>query len=204
MRSPAEAGRVAKALARWKRRSRLIHLLRRALPAAIALLVATLFGWTFIKSLLANLPTIDPHGMIRMTNPHYYGKDDHGRSFLIDATAAERAIAGGGITLFEPHLRLVTGQGKSMDVSAHRGLFDDVARQVRLTGDVQISASDGTRFRTQAAQIDVRTGDAAGNSPIQGAGPLGQMSASAYAIHDRGARVEFRGQVHAHLLMRRK
>jgi lipopolysaccharide export system protein LptC len=192
-------------MARWRRRSRLIHLLRRALPAAIAAVLLTLAGWSFVRSLLAHLPDFGAGGaVVRMVNPHYYGKDDAGKNFLIDAKEAERGLLGGPIRMVQPHIRLGGGDARGMEISARQGDFEEGTRLVTLTGDVRVLTDDGTQFRTGKAQIDIRAGTAIGNSPVQGVGPLGQINASSYAIYDHGARMVFTGQVHARLKARRK
>ena len=47
---------------------------------------------------------------------------------------------------------------------------------------------------TPEAIVDTSTGIVTGNKGVQGAGPLGTISASSYVIRDQGQRVEFRGQ----------
>jgi lipopolysaccharide export system protein LptC len=199
-----DQARVTLALARWRRRSRLIHFLRRALPAGMGLLVLTLVGWVLVKSWLILPFNPGTLGVIRVVNPHYVGRDDHGRSYAIDAREAQQNIGGGEIELTEPRLQLISSQSRSLTVQAHLGAYDNLAQQVVLKGDVRISSGDGTEFRTELARIDVRTGNASANSPIQGVGPLGQITASSYAIFDRGARAQFIGQVHARLQPRHK
>jgi lipopolysaccharide export system protein LptC len=202
--SGADQARATIALAKWRRRSRLIHFMRRALPAGIGLLLLVLVGWVLVKSWLILPFNPGSLGVIRVVNPHYVGRDDHGRSYAIDAQEAQKNIGGGDIRLTEPRLQLITGQNRSLAVRARYGAYDDVAQQVVLKGDVRIASADGTEFRTELARIDVRTGNASANSPVHGVGPLGEITASSYAIWDRGARAQFIGQVHARLQPRHK
>jgi lipopolysaccharide export system protein LptC len=197
--------RFAEAIARVRRRSRLILLLRRALPATIALVFLVLIGWVGARTVLTALSDLTrAASVIHMTNPHFYGQDDHGRSFEVSAREAQRSLSDNGeIRLIEPDLKLAGTAGRSFEVLARRGVFEEVSHRISLRGDIKVSTGDGTTFRTQEALIDMRSGTVIGNSPVQGAGPLGQINASSYAIYDRGAQVVFTGQVHTHLIQRR-
>jgi lipopolysaccharide export system protein LptC len=195
----------AEAIAQWRRRSRLIHFLRKALPAAIVALGLVLVGWVGVKSLLESLSDLAKAGaIIHMTNPHFVGQDDHGRGFVVTAREAQRT-SHAQVRLIEPGLKLAGAGGRSIEASARGGTYEpDPARRVELLGDVRFATGDGTVFRTQQALIDMRSGTVTGNSPVEGVGPLGQIRASSYAIYDRGAQVVFEGQVHAHLVPRRR
>jgi lipopolysaccharide export system protein LptC len=207
-RTPEPLARASRteAVAQWRRRSRLIHFLRKALPAMMAALGLLLVGWVGVKSLLASLSDLARAGaLIHMTNPHFYGQDDHGRAFVVTAREAQRSSrTANDVRLIEPDLNLAGSGGRSIQASAQRGFYQDSTRRIALQGNVHFATGDGTDFRTQQALIDMRSGTVTGNSPVQGAGPLGQISASSYAIYDRGAQVVFDGQVHAHLVQRKR
>lgn len=195
-----DAERVHRAMHAWRRRSQLIRFFRKALPAAIAVTVLALLGWVGIKQVMLGLENLRVRDdVVRMVNPRFYGQDEQGRAFVLGAREAQR---GGGeqIRLDDPMLRLGTAGGKPTEITAKKGLYDEENRSVRLTGDVKVNdAGSGFRFRTGEAKIDTRSGVISGNAPIQGQGPLGQISASSYAIYDEGARVVFKGGVRARL-----
>jgi lipopolysaccharide export system protein LptC len=197
--------RFAQAIARVRRRSQLILLLRKALPAAIAAVFLVLIGWVLARSIMTALSDLTrAASVIHMTNPRFYGQDDHGRSFVVAAREAQRSLRGPeDVRLTDPELKLAETGGRSFEVAAKLGLYDGVTHRVSLQGDVRVSTGDGTTFRTQQALIDMKSGTVSGNSPVQGTGPLGQINASSYAIYDRGAQAVFTGQVHAHLIPRR-
>jgi lipopolysaccharide export system protein LptC len=197
--------RFSRAIAQVRRRSRLILLLRRALPAAIAAVFAVLIGWVLVRSVLTALSDLTRAAtVIHMTNPHFYGQDDHGRDFVVSASEAQRSLRlAGVIRLTNPDLKLAGADGRSFAVAARQGIYEETTHRITLQGDVRVATGDGTTFRTQQALIDMRAGTVSGNSPVQGTGPLGQINASSYAIYDRGAQAVFTGQVHAHLVQRR-
>jgi lipopolysaccharide export system protein LptC len=193
------------AIARMRRRSRLILRLRKALPAAIAAVFALLIGWVLVRSVLTALSDLTrAAAVIHMTNPHFYGQDDHGRDFVVLAREAQRSLRDANdIRLIQPDLKLAGTGGRAFEVAARQGIYDQATHRISLVGDVKVTSGDGTTFRTQRALIDMRAGTVIGNSPVQGSGPLGQIQASSYAIYDRGAQVVFTGQVHTHLIQRR-
>lgn len=201
----ARPTRFAEAIAKVRRRSRLILVLRKALPGAIAAVILVLIGWVLARSVLSALSDLTrAASVIHMTNPHFYGQDEHGRSFVVSAREAQRSLrAADDIRLTDPDLKLASTGGRSFEVAARQGIYDGLTHRVTLQGDVRVSTGDGTTFRTQQALIDMASGTVSGNSPVQGTGPLGQINASSYAIYDRGAQVVFTGQVHAHLVQRR-
>ena len=52
---PEDVLRRRRNMDQWRRRSRIIHLLRKALPAAALSIVVGLIGWIIIKALLATI-----------------------------------------------------------------------------------------------------------------------------------------------------
>jgi lipopolysaccharide export system protein LptC len=206
IRPNADATRVRAAMEQWRRRSRLIHFLRKALPVGIALVSLSLVGWVGLKSILASLPDASGKGaLVRMTNPRFYGQDDKGRSFVMGGREAVRDNNNKNlIGIVDPVLKLSTAPSKTMDVVAKTGTYDQASHLAHLTHQVHIvDGASGWIFDTGEAVVDSKAGLVSGNSPVTGHGPLGQTSASSYAIYDHGARVVFTGNVHSLIVQRR-
>ena len=201
--TPIASARVRDAMEQWRRRSRLVHFFRRALPAAITALALLLVGWVTLTSALASLPDLASRGaVVRMTNPLFYGQDDRGRSFKLggkDAAHDNRGRDLVSITL--PVLRLSTAPEKTMTVTANTGVYDQATHAANLAGRVHVvDEGSGWVFDTSQARIDAKTGTVSGNVPVHGVGPAGETSASSYVILNHGAQVEFSGNVHAHIV----
>lgn len=196
----ADARRVVTAMEAWRRRSRLIKFFRRALPIAIGVVTLSLFGWVAGKSLLATLIDLPTRGaQVRMTNPHFYGQDGSGRSFVLQAKEALHTGGSnsGRIGLIQPLMRLTTGPDRIIEISAQNGAYDQKSRVARLTGGVHLSdTGQGYRLETGDAVIDTKSGLVTGKTGVTGAGPIGQISASSYAIESKGQRAVFSGKVH--------
>jgi lipopolysaccharide export system protein LptC len=197
-----DAERVVTEVARWRRRSQLIRFFRKALPIAIGSVFVVLCGWVALRTVLANLPDLSPRGaVVRMTNPRFYGQDAHGRSFVMGAREAERDTRGADVVrLHDPELRLSTGPTRTMQIMAKAGVYDTRTRQARLSGGVMVrDTGAGYELRTGEAHVDTKSNVVSGNSSVMGRGPLGQISASSYAIYDQGSHVTFSGNVRSRI-----
>ena len=198
----ADVERVHAAAAEWRKRSQLIHFFRRALPAAIIVVGASLLLWVVGKSIWSSLTGLKASegAQIRVTNARFYGQE-RGRSFVLGAKEAMRANAATQlVTLTGPTLKLNNPENKPTDARAAKGVYDQRSQRVALTGGVSVADSgSGYRFSTERTIIDTRTGVITGDSPVKGSGPLGQITASSYAITDNGTRMTFRGNVRARI-----
>lgn len=192
-----DAGRVRRAMAAWKRRSRLVHFYRKALPALIGLILVALFGWITWRSLVAAGGDLGRDGAeVRLTNPRFYGLDGRGRTFVLGAREAARPIGAGSerIRLVAPLLRIEDASGDPVEITATRGVYNEREAVVRLAGDVKVREPEsGFVFTTQEATVFTRRNLISGTKPINGVGPLGRIDASSYAIINEGERIVFRG-----------
>jgi len=204
-RDAEDAARVHEAAEAWRRRSRLVRLLRRALPIAIGAVLVGLLGWVAVRSVISQVQDVRARSAaVRMTNPRFYGQDSQGRSFILGAKEAVRQTGREeGIRLIQPLLRLNNASDRPTELRADRGVYIENKDVVALTGDVRITdAGSGFQFLTGETIIDTDKGVISGDSPVTGRGPLGEISASSYAIHEEGARMVFQGGVRARIQSR--
>ncbi len=191
-----DSQRVIEAMEQWRRRSRLIHFFRRALPVAVGLLVVGVVGWVVARTVLADMADREAQrAEVRMTNPRFYGQDSRGRAFVLGAAeAVQDRRRNGIIDLTRPTLRLDATGERPTEITSREGVYSEGERSVDLTGQVLvIDGGSGFRFQTEEALVDTETGVISGQSPISGRGPLGTIDASSYAIYDQGARLVFEG-----------
>ena len=191
----ADERRVVLAGRQWRARSRRVMLLRRVLPLVIALLAGGTALWVGTRSIIAGVERSRVESReVRLSNPMFHGQDDQGRSFVIGAAQAVRDPETGMFRLDAPVMRLTLEAGKTSELSAGHGLYDEASRTLILRGEVIIEdGGAGFRFVTPEAVVDTRTGVVTGDKGIQGAGALGTIAASSYAIYDQGSRVVFSG-----------
>lgn len=189
------------AIARWKRRTVVVHLARKALPAAIVGILLVMTGWVVVDNLKGQVAALAISARdIRMDNPRFYGRDSKDRPFLLAARQAVRTDADPNrLTLAMPEFSLGTGK-----VTAKEGSYREGDKRVVLTGDVLFVDGKGGRMETQQAYIDTKTGRVTNGvlgRGIEVASPMGIATADAYSI-GRNGEVVFRGNVHARIKAR--
>lgn len=186
-------------LQRWKRRSRLIAVLRTILPAAIALLLVGLASQVVWNGMAAKKGEArEASAPIRMINPRFQGRDEQGRSFMIAAREARRDDADlTKIVLDHPNVALGPETATPSRVSAVSGVYTESDRMLRLSGAVRIEDGDGYRFASDGAVVDTKAGTVMGAGSMVGDGPSGQMTADSYEVQERGDRMIFKGGVRA-------
>jgi lipopolysaccharide export system protein LptC len=190
------------AIARWKRRSHVVHFFRRALPLAIAAIAALVLGWIVVRSIIGNL-TADQRQVasIHLTRAKYYGRNNKGQAFVL---ASDEAVRDGAdpdrIHLAGPHLRLENGAALPLTVQSARGVFSEKSKILDLDGRVHLDNGAGYIFDSAHARVDTQTNEVTGQTTVTGSGPLGQISADTYAIYDKGDRVVFRGNVRCQII----
>lgn len=185
---------------RWRRRSRLVQVLRWVLPAAIGAVFLALIGAVAWNSLstppAAPKDTDEP---IRLVNPRFVGKDDKGRAFVITAVSATRDPKEyQRVILEKPALVLDEGGPDAMRIGGVSGVYHEGDRKLDLSGGVKMS-SEKAAFETDASQFDTRTGELVGSAPIQGSGPFGEIKAQSYAVYGKGEQLVFKGGVHGRI-----
>lgn len=192
----------ARVMRRWRARSRLVAFFRVALPISIGLIVVGLAGWLIVSGVIDRLNghPIESVGSIHMTDARFLGRDGDGRSYVITADDAIRDnFDQQKITLVHPAMVVGQGAPKSIRVSANSGVYREDNRILMLNGHVRMADDAGESFQTAQAIVDTVKAAVAGNTPIFGHGPMGDISANSYAVYDRGAHLVFQGKVHARL-----
>ena len=192
----ADEARVALAGARWRARSRRVKLYRRVLPIIILVLAGGALTWTVFRTVMSGVERKASQGQeVRLDKPLFHGQDAQGRAFTVGAQGAIREPNSGNFRLVGPALKLNLGGRKVTELTADGGTYDPAGRKVIIGPNVRIS-DGGTGFvlTTPEAVVDTQTGIVTGSKGVQGAGPLGTINASSYAIYDQGQRVVLNGQ----------
>lgn len=184
---------------RWRRRSRLIRLLRIALPAAIALIFIGMTGTVIYRTLATAQAASDVDAPIRLVNARFVGRDTDGRAFVITAKTAVRDDEDYQRVLLDHPALVLDGEGEQATrITAKSGVYHEGTRKLQLSGGVKLVSSDQT-FETATSLFNTATGELSGSGPIQGLGSLGEINAKSYAVYDKGARMVFKGGVHARI-----
>lgn len=187
---------------RWKARSRQIRFFRKALPAAIAVILVGLGGWVLVRSILTQMGDIkSATSTIHMTNARFYGRDENGRPYVLSAAEATRSDRDmQRITLSKVRLNFdAGGANKDSHISADHGVYREDDRILRLRGNVIMKDQSGNTFVTDKAVVNTVNNSVVGQEHVQGAGPMGAVASDSYAVYDKGATVVFQGHVHSQI-----
>lgn len=181
---------------RWRRRSRLIRLLRLVLPLAIGLIFATLAGFVVhgtisggpVRSSAAETP-------IRLVNFRLVGRDDRGRAFVLTANSATRDQQDyQRVHLVKPSLLIDSESPRPTRLSAETGVLHEGTGKLQLDGGVTLNGAD-LSVATASSIYDTATGVLQGEGDIAGRTALGEVNAKSYGVYDEGERMIFRGGV---------
>jgi lipopolysaccharide export system protein LptC len=189
-------------LLQWKRRSLMVHIMRRLLPALCVLIMLGLAGWAAISTFFwrTSFGRAGAGIEIHMVRPNFQGRNDAGKPFLLSASTAVRdSTDAARVTLEDPVFTLGSAADDRTVVHARHGVYREDSRMLDLTGAVTLDDAQGNHFATEHALVNTLKSDVDGEQHIDGHGPLGRIAASSYAVRDAGAHVYFTGQVKARI-----
>jgi len=197
---PASIAYRERNIERWRRRSRIIRVLRVVGPGLIALIVAGLGASIAYNTLKPSAEApVESNQPIRLINPRFVGRDDRGRAFVITAQSATRDPQEyQKVYLDHPALVLDEQGPDPTRIIAKAGVFHETTGQLEVSGGVRLAMSQAT-FETAESKFDTKTGELIGSGPVQGSGGLGEISAKSYAVTDKGNHMIFQGRVHGRL-----
>jgi lipopolysaccharide export system protein LptC len=181
----------------WRRRSRVILVLRILFPMLIALILLGL-GATVAWNSYAGPAA--PSGLsnepMRLTNPRFVGRDAHSRAFVLTAITATRDINDiQKVYLDQPALILDDEGPDPLRISAKSGIYHQDTGKLEVSGRVRLSGARGA-FETAQSVFDTKTQELVGSGPVHGLGGVGEINANSYGVYDQGDRMVFKGGVH--------
>lgn len=175
----------------------LVGLAKRVLPlVALGLLLLVAF-WPEINGsgersrVSYRRVDITPEGG-QLTEAHYQGVDNTGRPYTVTATKV-RQSGQDRTDLEAPKADMLLQSGEWLMIQARRGVYEQKASRLDLSGEVTLYRDDGTVLTTESATIDMRANAAAGHEMVHAEGPFGVLDAQGFTVLDRGAVVQFTG-----------
>lgn len=186
------------------RHGRLARFARIALPLAALGLVGLIFAWSRIDPIIDRIHISETEqapeeiDTVTMENARFAGVDGQNRSFNITAVrAVQSADDDNHIDLQQPKADIVLASGAKVAIQSDRGGLQRDTQILDLAGKVMVTQDQGYEFRTETARIDLNERTAAGDAPVNGRGPQGEIRAEGFEILDGGTRVIFRGRSRA-------
>jgi lipopolysaccharide export system protein LptC len=178
-----------------------VRFLRIALPllmvGVIAALAALVVSHAVRRQAAAHQ---DSNAPIRMTNPHFFGRDNQGRAFTLGAREAARDETSNQVVLLQfPSLILGVGGPAPRTLTADSGVYHEDTRMLLLRGHVRGNDANSARVATNQALVNTRTGVVTGDQALATQTAQGAVKSNSFDVYDKGNRVIFKGGVHARL-----
>ncbi|MGH6896318.1 MAG: LPS export ABC transporter periplasmic protein LptC [Geminicoccaceae bacterium] len=182
---------------------RTVGVLRLALPATAVLLVVLAIAWPQITGRGAGLiapmfapDEIDGANVMRMHQPRYVGETDNAEPFeLTAASASLDPLQPSRVHLDQLAAAIDARGARDFRLLADSGVYDRDRARLDLSDGIQVTTSDGYRFHTPSAIVNLERAHVVGGEPIAGAGPRGTLSADRFEFEDGGQILRFEGRV---------
>ena len=202
-------GDSARAFQAARRHSRVVRILRVAIPLAVVLGFIGIFLITYLNPLrmLVRLP-IDIGDLvvsgtkITMEKPHLSGFTRDARAYELSADAAKQDLTKPDlIELRNIRARVQMQDNSTMEMSATAGIYDSKAETLKLDQNIVLSSSTGYRGQLSEALVDIRKGYVVSERPVAVEMLQGTLNASRLEIVDSGDLVRFDGGVNMTLTL---
>ncbi len=181
--------------------SRFVSLMKVLLPFIALSLILLVIAWPNLKlqdtkfglgfSALKMGDNADP----AMINPRFFGTDDRRQTFSITADLAKNLLSDERhVELEKPKADISLEDGSWLVVTASLGYFARQEEKLMLQGGVNMFHDSGYEFRTDKVDVDLATGTASSDVPVEGQGPFGHVAAEGFRLLDKGKTVVFSGK----------
>jgi lipopolysaccharide export system protein LptC len=184
------------------RHSRVVDLLRVLLPATALALFGLVIAWPYMGDGAGGLigpvlgeVEIDADRML-MHHPRYVGRTEKSEPFEVTALTAHLDPKNPNrVHLAHIAADLDKAGSRDLRLVATSGVFDRARDKLDLAGGVELITSDGYRFESDSARINLNDNRVVGKEPISGTGPRGTLEADRFVIREGGDVMQFVGRV---------
>lgn len=196
-------GDSERAFSAARRHSRVVRILRIAVPTtvALALVVITLVTYLNPLRMLAKLPiNIDnlvvSGTKVTMEQPRLSGFTSDARAYELTADTAAQDMTKPDLVELRNIRAKVGMQDKStIEMTAVTGLYDAKGETLRLDRDILLNSSTGYQGRLSEALVDIRKGNVVSEHPVEVKLLQGTLNANRLNIVDSGEVILFHGGV---------
>jgi len=202
-------GDAERAFLAARRHSRLVRILRIAIPGVVAFALVVIILATYLNPLrmLAKLPiNIDnlvvSGTKVTMEQPRLSGFTSDARAYELTADTAAQDMTKPDIVELRNIRAKVEMQDKStMEMTAVAGIYDSKAETLRLDREILLNSSTGYKGRLSEALVDIRNGDVVSEHPVEVQLLQGTLNANRLNIVDSGEIMRFHGGVVMDLML---
>ena len=196
-------GDSARAFHAVRRHSRIVRIMRVAIPVAVVAGLAGVSLVTYFNPLrMLNTLPIDISDLVvsgtkvTMEQPRLSGFTRDARAYELTADAAAQDLTKPDIVeLRNIHAKVEMQDKTTMQLSAVTGIYDTKAETLRLERNIMLSSSNGYKGRLSVALVDIRKGNVVSDQPVELELLQGTLNANRLAIVDSGELVRFHGGV---------
>jgi lipopolysaccharide export system protein LptC len=191
------------------RHSRMVRVLRVAVPLVVGLAMAGLLGISIFNPfrVLSKLP-LDMGNLvvsgtkITMESPHLSGFTPDKRPYEMWAkTATQDVTDPDHVELHTLRSKLLMEDQTTVTLDARTGMFDTKSQMLDLRQDVFVQSSTGYEARMTHALVDMANGTVTSEEPVDVKLLNGTLTADRMKITEKGDVVRFEKNVVMHLIM---
>ncbi len=192
-------GDAARAFRAARRHSRVVRILRVALPLAVVFAFAAVTLMTYFNPLRgltgvsANVGDMVVHGSkITMEQPKLSGFTRDSRAYNLTADSAAQDLTKPDIMELSNIRAQVEMKDKSdMHMSALQGTYNSKSEMLQLNNDIRLSSSSGYTGRLSEATVDIKKGDVLSEHPVRLNMLQGTLDANRMKITESGDLISF-------------
>ena len=198
---------LAAKFAQAARHSRLVRILRIAVPATVVLAMASIVAVSTFLNPFSMIPIkVDSGNLvvtgtkITMESPHMSGFTPDQRPYeLWSKTATQDITDPDHVDLNELRSKVLMEDGSTVFLDARTGRFDNKQQQLDLHKDVFVRTSTGYEARLNSAFVDMNKGTVSSDEHVDVKLTNGTLTADRLRITEGGDVIRFEGNVVMHL-----
>jgi lipopolysaccharide export system protein LptC len=192
------------------RHSRMVRILRIAVPAVVGLAMAGVVAISIFnpfRALMKQLPVdmdnlVVSGSKITMESPHMSGFTPDQRPYEVWAkTATQDLTDPDHVELKTVRAKVLQEDRSTVTMEARTGLFDTKAQLLDLRKDIFLQSSTGYEARLSQALLDIGKGTVTSEEPVDVKLLNGTLTADKLRITEKGELVRFEGRVKMNLIM---
>lgn len=180
--------------------SRFVHLMKVVLPMIAVGILGLLVAWPGLQDTIPE-PAVRDGGALEMAGAQYLGIDGESRPFSIRAERAVRSPQNAAVMdLVDPEAEMTRADGSWVTIRAERGRYNEETGKLLLLDHVNLFHDAGYEFLTDEAHIDTVVGNAWGDRPVTGQGPVGEVFGQGFRLYDSGRTIVVTGPARLNLV----
>jgi lipopolysaccharide export system protein LptC len=140
---------------------------------------------------------------LTMLRPRYLGTDARNRPFVVTADRATQDPKDQRlVTLVRLQADMAMADGRWFTIMADSGIYHQQRKHLRLMGAINLFSDQGYEFNATMVDIDLNSGRAVSDQPVNGQGPFGTLRADRLEVENFGQRLLFKGNVRMRIVAR--